>query len=153
MSDPWAEVEEWARGKREQQAQEKRSQDTDERFTNLESKLDTLADGMTKLVESSSKTAPGAEEEDGGAAPNGEGERTPAPAPPPPAVPELPVETVTRGSIPRIYSGDDEPAEVEYIDGPSGETRKRPGRRKGHPTNIIVEAYEPPHIEGEEATA
>lgn len=151
MSDPWTEIEEYARSKKQAQEQEQRAKETDERFTNLEAKLDTLADGVTKLVESSSERRPPAEEEGGGAAATGDGERTPKkPEPVPDPEPILPVETVTRGTVPRIYTGDDEPAEVEYIDGPSGETRKRPGRKKGHPTLIVVEPYQEPVAPGSE---
>jgi hypothetical protein len=53
------------------------------------------------------------------------------------------VEVVSRLPVPRIYTGDDEPSEVRYIDPESGEEKTRVGRRKGHAAGYSVEPYEP----------
>jgi hypothetical protein len=64
----------------------------------------------------------------------------------------LPVEVVRKLAVPRIYTGDDEPSEVPYIDPDSGEKKTRPGRRKNHPAGYEVEPYEAPaEPEGEGA--
>lgn len=151
MSDPWDEVEQWARSKKAEAAAAQQVEKTDSRFDELNTKVDTLAEAVTKFVESSSVTDPPSPEEEGPQLPTGEGKRGPTSSEKPPAnpEPELPVETVTMMDVPRIYTGDDEPAEVSYVDGPSGETKTRPGRRKNHPTRYHVEAYEEP-VPGEE---
>lgn len=59
--------------------------------------------------------------------------------PPPEPEPELEVERVTKFSVPKIYTGDDEPEIVKYIDADTGEEKTRKGRRKNRPTSYDVE--------------
>lgn len=60
--------------------------------------------------------------------------------PPPPAEEsELEVERITKFSVPRIYTGDDEPEIVKYIDADTGEEKTRRGRRKNRPVGYDVE--------------
>lgn len=63
------------------------------------------------------------------------GNKLPSPPPPDPEDKQevkLRRERLTR-SIPRIHNGDDEPDTVEYEDAETGETRKRPGRKRNLP--------------------
>jgi hypothetical protein len=125
------------------EAQTRQQQDT-ERFDRIEASIGTLADAVGKLASSAPTPPPG--DGSGGAA---DPPVPPTPVDPPPSndpapEPELPVERVTRLDVPRIYNGDDEPAEVAYVDPDSGETKKRKGRRKGHPSTLAVEEVELP---------
>lgn len=125
---------------------ERRTASNDERFSALDAKLDTLVDTVTQFVKGS---APGARPPGDGGGTGGD-PASPAGDPPPPIPPveppppELPVEVVTRLPVPRIYTGDDEPAEVKYTDPASGEEKTRKGRQKGHPVSYDVAPYEPP---------
>lgn len=143
MSDIYDEFEEVIRRHRERDTAAQREAETNERFDRIESSIGALAESVNKFVSGAAPPPPG---DDG--VPPGEPPQDPPsdppqdpPADPPP--PELPVQRVTQMPVPRVYNGDDEPAEVEYIDPESGETKKRPGRRKGHPTKWAVENVEP----------
>jgi hypothetical protein len=124
-------------------AAEREAKDT-ERFDRIETSIGALAGAVEKLTHSAPPPPPG----DGGGT---GGEDPPAPPtggdPPADPAPDLPVERVTRLDVPRVYNGDDEPAEVSYIDVESGETKKRKGRRKGHPAPYSVEDVELPPAE------
>lgn len=124
----------------EQAAQ--RDATNDERFDRIESAIGGLAESVNKLVNSSPPPPPGDGDGDGDPPP-GDPPSPPDPEPPQPPDPELPLQRVTRGGVPRVYNGDDEPETVEYIDPDDGETKTRPGRRKGHPTTMQVENVEP----------
>jgi len=144
MSDPWQEIEDYARGKRETAASDQRHSDTDAKLDALNEKIDTLAEAVSNIAQSPAGGSPPAPEQEG--PPTEPGESSGAAPPPQMAAtesePDLPVERVTRMDVPRIYMGDDEPAQVEYIDGETGETRIRPGRSKGKPSIWHVEEYE-----------
>lgn len=154
MSNPWDEVESFVRERREREAVEQQRNQSSEQFDALNSKVDKLAESLSEFLKRSTSGVPPAD--DGTNAPPADGS-TPASgavSPPPPAdsggggggdtPPELPIEHVRRLDIPRIYTGDDEPSEVQYIDPDSGETKTRRGRRKGRVATYSVEPYEPP---------
>lgn len=144
MSSIYDDFEEVIRRHRERDDAAQREAQTAERFDRIESSIGTLAESVEKLVKGSSPQQPPSEPTPGDPPANSDPPEDPAPEPTPPV--ELPVERVSRETVARIYTGDDEPEEVEYVDAEDGETKKRPGRRKGHPTTWKVEtvAPEPP---------
>ena len=127
----------------DQAAEEKKS--SDERFDALNTKLDTLVDTVTQFVKGSGAPSEPPDGSTGAAGdpPAGGVVDPPSPNPPVPPPPELPVEVVTRLPVPRIYTGDDEPTEVRYIDPETGEEKTRAGRRKNYPAAYSVEPFEP----------
>lgn len=129
-------------------AQRAKEQADNERFDRLESGLTRLADSVEKLVKPAPDVPPSERVPAGDPPPSPDPPQEDPPAPDPP---ELPVERVTKLSVPKVWNGDDEPSEMSYVDPESGETRKRPGRKKGHPYGYNVETVEPepPGEEGE----
>lgn len=148
MSSIYDDLDAWIRERRALEAQQDRVKQDDERFAALDGKIDALTAKIDAAL------APPSAPSNGGSGdppapetesvPSGGAVEDPPNDPPPP---ELPVERISRDSVPRVYTGDDEPAEVEYIDVTDGETKKRPGRKKGHPTTMRVEAAELPPSE------
>lgn len=136
------EFEEVIRRHREADAAAKKAEEENERFTTLESKLDTLVDTVTKLASSAAPRSPEEPGGDAGGAPASSGGETVVAPPAESHEEELPVERVTRLGVPKIYTGDDEPEIVRYIEPETGETKTRKGRRKGHPAPYEVESVE-----------
>jgi hypothetical protein len=163
VSNPWDEVESFIRERREKETAERTANESRELFDGLSAKVDSIAESLKTFLDRSTSEVPPA---DGGAdAPPADGSAAGggADSPPPPephgaggggdATDELPVEHVRKIDIPRIYTGDDEPAEVQYVDPDSGETRTRKGRRKGRVATYTVEPYEPPAPDDAEEVA
>lgn len=154
MNSPWDEVEQFARERREREATEQQRGESRELFERLDSKVDKLADTLQKFFERSTSGVPPADAGTTATPPDGSAGAGANPPPPPATsqdgggggatVEELPIENVRRLDVPRIYTGDDEPAEVSYVDPDSGETKTRRGRRKGRVATYSVEPYEPP---------
>lgn len=155
MSNPWDEVETFVREQKERAGASQRDTETRERLDGIDAKVDGLTNALTQFLERSAPPVP----PDGGGTnappPDGSSGDGGANSPPPPDAhgdggggeppdDNLPLEVVRRFDVPRIYTGDDEPAEVQYVDPDSGETRTRKGRRKGRVATYSVEPYEPP---------
>lgn len=142
MSSIYDDMENLLRQHREREAQQQSDAATNERFDRIESAVTRMAESVEKLAKGTATDAPpvGSGEGDGRGAGNGDGDSSkPAPPPPEPPAPELPVERVTLSDVPRIYTGDDEPESVQYLDADDGTEKTRPGRRKGQPTRTQVE--------------
>lgn len=163
MSNPWDELETFIRERRERDTAAQERSETRELFEGLNTKVDALAESLTKLAERSTSGVPPAD--DGTSAPPAAGSSSGGSASGPPSSDthgnedggntsedELPLEHVRKLDVPRIYTGDDEPSEVSYIDPDSGETRKRKGRRKGRVAVYAVDPYEPPAPDEEVAS-
>jgi len=73
----------------------------------------------------------------------GEDESTASDEPSPQIPEELAVERVGKFTVPKIYTGDDEPDIVEYIDADSGDKMTRKGRKRNRPTTVDVRPVEP----------
>lgn len=113
------------------------------RLDGIDKRFDTFMESVTESLKGSSGVAPPDPDGANGRPAGGDGDPPAPPVPdPPPPPPELPVERVTKLQVPRIYTGDDEPATVTYTDPDTGEERQRAGRRKGHPAGYDVEAVE-----------
>jgi hypothetical protein len=151
MSNPWDEVEEFVRGQKERAAASKRDDDARDALAQLNNKVDSLAESLSTFINRPPSEAPPA---DGGTGAPADGSSAGSAVPPSPGAEsgdggntnedELPLEIVRPLDVPRIYTGDDEPTDVQYIDPDSGETKTRKGRRKGHVATYNVEPYEPP---------
>jgi hypothetical protein len=156
VSNPWDEVEEFVRVKKERAAADKQADDSRDALTALNSKVDSLAESLSFFL---SRSAPDRPPDGGGTEAPAGGSPAGSAGPPSPDAEsgdggnndddELPLETVRKLDVPRIYTGDDEPTDVQYIDPDSGETKTRRGRRKGRVATYSVEPYEPPAPEGE----
>ena len=141
MADDLDDLETWLKERREARSAQQSQAHTDERFDRLENVVGTLAESVKSLVDKSATPAPPGDGGEGDGA--SERERTRHPStktesenePPP----EYAVERVSRMDVPRIYTGDDEPETVTYIDAETGEEKTRPGRQKGRPTPWHVE--------------
>jgi hypothetical protein len=144
MSSIYDDLDEVIRRHREQTAAQEREKNETDRFERIEQQLGTVAEAVSRLASSAPTPPPGdgSGEEPGDPPTPPPGGDPPVPPNQDPPPPELPVERVTRLDVPRVYNGDDEPAEVSYIDPDSGETKKRKGRRKGHPSVFAVEEVE-----------
>lgn len=146
MSSIYDDFEDVIRRHKEADAASKNREATDARFDRLEKGLGELTEAVTGLAKrSESPVTPGDDDKGGGNPPDTQ----PRGAVPPDPKPDndeddLPVEVVTPYSVPRIYNGDDEPAQVRYVDPSTGEKKTRKGRRKGHPAAYSVEPYEEP---------
>lgn len=140
MSDSFYEELEGLIGKhRQAEAEQKREEENEARFKRLEDSVG----GIGKLIDERlpAKDSSATDNSESGAGKKGE-EKAIASADPPPAIeeePELEVERITRFTVPKIYTGDDEPEIVNYIDADTGETKTRKGRRKNRPTGYDVE--------------
>jgi hypothetical protein len=140
VADPLDDLEAWLKERRQQAAVEQQSQATGERFDRLES----LVEGIGKTLEGLQHPAPQpADSPSPPGAPSrpGEGEGEPPPGEEP--EPELPVEKVTRKKVPQMWSGDDEPDIVHYLDAETGEEKTRKGRKRNKVAVYDVEQVEP----------
>jgi hypothetical protein len=154
MSNPWDEMEAFLRERRERATVEQERSESRELFEGLNAKVDSLAESVKAFIDRSAPGVPPAEA--GTNAPPASGSAANGATPPAPnptgdgdgaggnTDDELPMEVVRRLDVPRIYTGDDEPHEVQYIDPETGETRARRGRRKGRVATYTVEDWEPP---------
>jgi hypothetical protein len=125
---------------RQQDADKARDEATEERFERIESGFNR----MTKLIEERlPKDSPQQSNSEDSRGDKGEDESTASDKTPPPEPPEeLEVERITKFNVPKIYTGDDEPEIVNYIDADTGEPKTRKGRRKNRPTGYSVERIE-----------
>lgn len=142
------------------QADEQKAKDeaNEERFSRIEKGLE----GIGKLIdERLPKGSPQQSNSEDSRGDRGE-ESSPASEEPPPenSEEELPVERVGKFNVPKIYTGEDEPDIVEYIDADTGDKMTRKGRKKNRPTTVDVrpveaEANEPENVpqEPDEANA
>lgn len=139
MSSFYDELESLIARRREAEQSQQSQQEITQRFDRLEAGVASLADSVKKLVGSPPAVPPdgGGSGDGSGAAPVGDAGAAPPPPPEPP--PNYPVERLTRESVPRIYSGDDEQETVTYIDADDGTEKTRPGRRKGKPYDWSAE--------------
>lgn len=137
MSSFYDELEQLIARHRETEQAHASQQEIAQRFDRLEAGVTSLADSVSKLVRSPVPVPPDAGGDGDGSGAGGVGDASPAPPPPPP--PNYPVERLQTTDVPRIYTGDDEPETVTYIDSDSGEEKTRPGRRKGQPYNWLAE--------------
>jgi len=123
---------------RQAEADSQRDKDTEERFQRIEGGIEKLGKLLEdRLPENSSapNDPKSGDKEKGEEDPSASGD-------PPPTTPveeELEVERIAKFSVPRIYTGDDEPEIVKYIDADTGEEKTRKGRRKNRPTSYDVE--------------
>jgi TolA-binding protein len=128
---------------RQQEAAAKQNEENEARFKRLEDGISGIGEKIDTALSSTAAAA----NSDASAAEKGEenpsGRQGDSPPPNPPEDENLNVERVTRSSIPKIYSGDDEPEIVQYIDAESGETMTRKGRKKNYPTQTMVEIVMP----------
>lgn len=126
---------------RQAEAEKARDEATEERFQRIESGFDRLGKLIEERLPKNSPQQSTSEDSRGG-----RGEETSSTAsddnPPPNEVEELPVERVGKFSIPKIYTGEDEPDIVEYIDGDTGDKMTRKGRKKNRPTTVDVRPVE-----------
>lgn len=123
---------------RQAEADKQRDEATEERFERIEKGFENLGKLIEERLPANSPQQSNSEDSAGD---KGEDEpiasgKTP---PPPDPEPEVEVERVTHFSVPRIYTGDDEPSIVKYIDADTGEEKTRKGRRKNRPTGYDVE--------------
>lgn len=139
---------------REREAAEKDKQETDERFERIESAIGQIG----AKIDDAFKKPPAAANSEASAGEGEEEKPSGRQADPPPDNEEenLDIEKVTKLGVPKIYTGDDEPEIVKYIDADDGEVKTRKGRRKNHPTTVGVDIVMPepeerPQEPGEEA--
>jgi hypothetical protein len=117
-----------------------------ERLDRLEQ---SLGDRIGEAVASALKPQAGGGGSSPAAEPPAEGNQD-EPEPEPEPEPELPVERVTRASVPHIWQGDDEPTSVRYLDADTGEEKTRKGRQKGKPAIYEVAEIGPDDDSGGE---
>lgn len=125
------------------QADEQKAKDeaNEERFSRIEGGIQNLGKLLEERLPKDSPQQSNSEDLRGD-----RGEDKPSPASeenPPPENEELPVERVGKFSVPKIYTGEDEPDIVEYIDADTGESKTRKGRKKNRPTTVDVRPVEP----------
>ena len=130
---------------RQAEADKARDEATEERFSKIEKGLE----GIGKLIdERLPKNSPQQSTSEDSRGDRGEESSTASEEDPPPENDdELPVERVGKFSVPKIYTGEDEPDIVEYIDGDTGDKMTRKGRKKNRPTTVDVRP-----VEAEETT-
>src|SRR4051812_46844115 len=116
MSEPFYDELEGLIGKhRQAEVEKQRDEATEERFGRIEKGFESLGKLIDERLPANSPAASTSEDsagDKGGDAPNASGDNPPPVTP----EPELEVERVTRFSVPKIYTGDDEPEIVKYID-------------------------------------
>lgn len=123
---------------RQAEAEQQRDEATEERFSRIEKGFDSLGKLIEERLPANSPPHDPASDSAGN---TGEDDPNASGNTPPPATPEpdLEVERITKFSVPRIYTGDDEPEIVKYIDAETGEEKTRKGRRRNRPTGYDVE--------------
>jgi hypothetical protein len=123
---------------RQAEAEAEKSKQDEERFSRIEKGFDSLGKLIEERLPANSPQTENSDsgaENEGGNKPNASGDDSPSPTP----EPELEVERISRFTVPKIYTGDDEPEIVKYIDAETGEEKTRRGRRKNRPTGYDVE--------------
>ena len=140
MSDQFYDELEGLIGKHRQAEKEAASEEANEaRFKRLEDAVG----GIGSLIDERlpAKDSPQQSNSEDSAENKGEDDPNASGNTPPPATPEpdLEVERISRFSVPKIYTGDDEPEIVKYIDADTGEEKTRKGRRKNRPVGYDVE--------------
>lgn len=138
MSESFYEELEGLIGKhRQAEADQKKQDENNERFERLEKAVGGIGALIDERLPKDSPQQSNSEDSRGD-----EGEDEPIASgntPPPEPEPDLEVERIKKFTVPRIYTGDDEPSIIRYIDADTGEEKTRKGRRKNRATDYDVE--------------
>ena len=134
---------------REKEASDKQSEENEARFKRLEDRFDAIGNLIDERLPAKTPAAANSEASAGGGEnkPVGEEANSPPTKPKEEPAEELNVERIKKFTVPRIYTGDDEPSIVRYIDADTGEELTRKGRQKNKPTNYDVDIVMPEPVE------